>query len=532
MRNWVEALTAPRIGYLVRWSTKGQSGNYRGKEQDETLPELLRSRGFAPVLFREGAKSGHDMANRDVALQLLAAIEDEQLDGLGAWDVKRITRDDSGMDAGRIIRLCKAKRAIIVTADREYRVWQRQDLKEFKREAFEAGEDWLNIRDTFWQGIIGRAKREPFFIGVTPVGYRKELIETQPGEDGERSRVKRLPAKDEAQAEMMAKLGEALDECVTLGEVVKRMNEGALYPKAYRGRLRGKPVPWQIDRLEGVLFNPLYVGRWEFGRHADEDSPIWDLPNVPADNNGKVMVSLDRPDLAWYDEARQRAWQKKYKDSRSSRRFRTRDYHRPLRGILACASCGEIMVSRGAPGYTCPHSNVSSRFSGCAKPQTLSEKMAFNELWKLLPTLLQERADWKEQLRSTLAGQGKSKTKRAELDQLKALLQDSVDSWFDGKGPRKVPAPLQRKWEEWQAQIDIREAELAQMEAAELTDDRMERLYALIIADPARARRNMTEDQQAAFFRDIVADVQLEPHGWAASRSFTVKSYTNLMVRR
>jgi hypothetical protein len=526
-----------KLGYLVRWSTKLQTGNYRGKEQDEAFPQLLRERGFVPVLFKEGAKSGRDLSKRAVALRLLGAIEAGEIDGLAGWDVKRITRDETGEDAGHMIRLCMEKRALIVTAEREYRVWLRRDLRDFKREALDAGENLLDIRDTFWQGIVGRAKREPFFVGVAPVGYTTRLIEVAPSEPGEKTRIKREPMRDEGQAEMMAALGEALDECQTVHEVARRMNRAKLYPVARRGENRGRPVEWGNDRVEAVIANPLYVGSWTFGRHADAQSAIWQLPNVSHGaiqpghtTNGRVIAVQVRPELAWYDEARQRAWQRKYAQSGAGPKRRTREYERGLRGVLLCNACGRPMVAAGETGYACWARSQPADIRFCATPQTLREHCALAALWAELPRLLDEWAGWQRDLRNLIAERGEGPSKRVELEQLKARLDGSVAQWMGGTSAGRVPDAVQAMWLTWQADIDQREAELRNMDEAELTDGWRQRLYNAIVADPTKAREKMTVAQQCAFFRDCVADVQVQPSGWAAQRTFQVRTRRNLLT--
>jgi hypothetical protein len=528
---------ALRIGYLVRWSTPGQNGNYRGQEQDDALPGILARQGFAPVRFKEGQVSGRDLSKRDEAQRLLAAVDTGEIDGIGAFDVKRITRDETGYDAGEIIRRCLRARAIICTAERQYRLWERRDLRDFKRDALDAGENLLDIRDTFWQGLIGRAKREAFFMARPPVGYTTRLVEVTGAYVGDRTRVKREPVRDETQAEMMRVLGEALDECVSLGQVQARMNRTAHLPLVDKGPARGSVARWEIRRLRNVVANPLYAGTWAFGRNMAADSPIRQLPNWPLGamqlgntTNEGPAIAHERPDLAWYEPERQRAWQRKYAPRPGAPKRRTRDHDHPLLGVVLCNGCNAPLVAHGEKGMSCAHGDHKGPWSRCAAPAFIGDGSAMDALWSLLPRLLAERQDALDVLRSVLADDGAVARKRDELEEIRAGLSASIASYTGGTLLRAVPAELQARWAEVEADIARRDAEVRSMEQATVLDGQRERLYALLAAEPQRARGAMTLAQQGQFFRDVVAGVVVEASGRGRHRSHAVTSYRNLLL--
>ena len=527
-----------KIGYLVRWSTPGQNGNYRGKEQDDALPAILRQRGYIPVPFHEGQVSGRDLAKRDVALDLLTAIETGEVDGLAGFDVKRITRDETGLDAGRIIRLCVRCKALICTADRDYAVWQRTDLRDFKRDALDAGENLLDIRDTFWSGYIGRVKREAFWQSGPPVGYTTRDIVVPPAGPGERSRLRREPIRDERAAGMMAELGQALDECLTIPAVVQRMNAGGHRPTGHQGDTWGKAVRWAPSRVETVIFNTVYSGTWTFGRYMADDSPIRRLPNAPQPIHSAIQVPLAGyikeasplvshavPELAWYDADRQRAWQAKYGRADDAPHVRMRKHNHVLLGVLTCGTCHEPMIGHGERGYACRNSADRRACVECKAPEYVGEQSAFDALWAELPALLAERADAKDRARALLANGGPAAEQRAALDVQRAALKRAVREYMAGDRAKRVPDAVRDEWDSWQAEIDQAEAGIRQLEASTALDGQRERVYAMLLTEPARARDKWTADQAGAFFRAAVSDVVIGKRGrgrnvkvWVAGR--------------
>src|SRR5215510_9906750 len=91
------------VGCLKRASVTRNVGNFRWLEQDERLFERITALGGTPVLYDENedgrGTSGRDLTKRKKALQLLADIDAGRIHDIGAYDIKRLTRDEFGADA-------------------------------------------------------------------------------------------------------------------------------------------------------------------------------------------------------------------------------------------------------------------------------------------------------------------------------------------------------------------------------------------------------------------------------------------------
>lgn len=536
-------LSGRAIGYTVRWSTKGQTNNERGRVQDEEMPAIIRRLGGEPRPYHEGAQSGRDLSRRKRALDLLADVASGAVQGIGGWDVKRLTRDDSGLDAGQIIRICRKQRALIVTAERVYEVWKRRDLRDFKRDAMDAGENLLDIRDTFWEGYVGRVKREAFFAGLPPVGYTTYTVEIPPSAPGERTKIKRYPKRDEACAPMMGKLAEAFDLCQTAGQVARYMNDAGLMPTSRRFRTRGALMPWTKDRVVDVLRHPLYAGQWVWGRFMAPDSEIRQLPSVQSLNYGAIgpdrgattmegapLVLHDVPDLAWYAPADLDAWRDKLIAQSGPKQVRARKHPHMLLGVLNCPTCHAPMCGHGTAGYSCPNGRLSKVAGGCSAPANIVEGRALDALWSLLPSLHKERADADQLALAALADGDALRAKQALRQTLRTGLDASIDQFTDDNGVCSAPDKLVEKWKATKRLLDELQAEIVRMERSTVADERQVRMARLMVDQPERARDKMPVAAQCAMFRDIVDGVELRGTGKTNARRYEVVRYHNRMI--
>src|SRR5215471_5299708 len=201
------------IGLTIRNSTVRQVGNFRAEAQLDMGP-LLEARGYTVRIYDEQGTSGKDLSKRKVALQMLEDLRQGDIQGIGAYDVKRLTRDEFGIDGGTIARRIVEAGGLFVTKDREYDLRNDDDLLQFQFQCFIAGIDWRNIRNTMWSGIFKRVEQEPMFL-KPPLGYMTvHALGDRPG------RTVKRPAKNPEHAAAMVQLEQAFDECTSLREVV------------------------------------------------------------------------------------------------------------------------------------------------------------------------------------------------------------------------------------------------------------------------------------------------------------------------
>src|SRR6266581_131964 len=216
------------IGLIIRNSTVRQVGNYRSESQAE-LAERLQARGYAVRAYDEQGTSGADLAKRKVATQMLDDLKRGAIQGIAAYDVKRLTRDEFGIDGGTMARRIVEAGGRFITWDKEYDLRNDDDLLQFQFQCFIAGIDWRNIRNTLWSGIFKRVEQEPMFL-KPPLGY---MTLVSPGDRPGRT-VKR-PAKNPEHAGIMIHLAKALDESMSLREVVRRLTAAGVPRPTFSG---------------------------------------------------------------------------------------------------------------------------------------------------------------------------------------------------------------------------------------------------------------------------------------------------------
>jgi hypothetical protein len=265
-----------RIGYLPRNSTPRQDGNMSQRRQRRTIPEHIEAGGGTPVPYDEGIASGRDLGKRPDALRALEDIERGELHGLAWENIDRVTRDEHMTDAGVIAEVMGKRRALLVTLDRDYRLWRSKDLRDYKRETAESGDELLKIRDRLWGGILETARDTPFFMGVPPYAYTTTL--ERRANTGKRggTDVKRVPAKDETCAAVMAAVARALDGCTALGEAAHRLNAQGHFRQATAAGTERVPMAWRAEDLRRILDKQIYGGWWTLGVDSDGSSSVWE----------------------------------------------------------------------------------------------------------------------------------------------------------------------------------------------------------------------------------------------------------------
>lgn len=313
-----------RIGIILRNSTKVQIGNFRTQLVEADADARIRAEGGTPVIYDEQGTSGRNLALRRVANRLLDDVASGTVHGIYAHDLARLTRDEWGADAGRIASVLAKSRALLVTAEREYRLWGKGDLLLYRIQTAIAGGELVDIRDRLADGLLGRARVEPFFTGAVPWGYTTRI-------EDRGARIVRVPMKDRECEPAAHDLATTLDTSLSLSEVSARMTDLGHRMTGRRGEGKGKAILWRRDRVRDILRSDLYGGIWRW-----------------------VDVTQVRHDLAWWDMARIVRWRERFRARPDLQPWRrTPRSPRHLRGLLACWHCGRHLVSAGVNGYIC-----------------------------------------------------------------------------------------------------------------------------------------------------------------------------------
>lgn len=523
-----------RVGLLVRNSTVRQVGNWRALDQEDRLLDLIKREGGTPVLYDEQATSGRDLSKRKVALGLLDDIKTGALQAVGAWDIKRLTRDEFGGDAGLIAKQLAKRKAPLVTVDRVYRLWDDRDLFQYRIDTAISGNDVTGTRATFWDGVFSRAARLPFFMGTPPIGYYGRLVEV-PAADGDRSKVRRLPAKCAEHAALMADLRRWLDEYDTLGDIVRLVNLHHQATLGQRGHQRNRRYGkvWAVETVRYLIRNPVYWGRFEFGRTVDRQNVVWDKDSRRArraafyhivDGETPCPCGNDHGDLGdlryWTREDAER-WQRKFAFPYDQPAKRSRTYPHHLRGVLACPGCGHAMVAWGRCGYQC----AAGRAGQCAAPQGISEPNAFRALETILPGVLERLGDHIRAGVATILTDGPggaAATVRGERGILVEKLEVMTEQWYGPEAPARVPDPVLREMSELQQRIDRAEQQAAGLEAERATTGEA-RAAAERIASGGVARFvRLPVAQQGALYRGLLRGVRVKGEGAGGARRHAV----------
>jgi DNA invertase Pin-like site-specific DNA recombinase len=518
-----------RLAFLPRNSTPRQDGNYSQQRQRYSIAQHIEDGGGTPVPYDEGIASGRDLGKRPDALRALEDVEAGRLDGL-AWEtLDRVTRDEHGTDAGVIAETLGRRRALLVTLDRDFRLWRRQDLRDFKRETAESGDELLKIRDRLWGGVLEKAKDEPFFMGVPPYGYTTTL--ERRANTGKRggTDVKRIPAKDERAADVMQAVADALNECTALGEAAYRLNAKGHFRQAVAGELAGAPMAWRAEDLRRILDKQIYGGWWTLGVDSDGSSSIWERSPVGANRGGRVPA-LEVPHLAWFSPEQLDVWRTKYaiKADRSGPRHRKSSF--PLRNVLHCVSCGCVLVGYRQGLYTCPKRNSNAIDRLCAAPQFLTERGAVKAMLAELPNALAAVKYRREELALAAMDDDGLDALRRKRDirtrQIEALTAQTYTDDWDGT---PVPA-VDSRIKQWQKDVGIIEGLIADREQFVSRNALEDHVVTQVLRDPVAVARKLPESERIGILRLIFGAVKIKAEGWGSGRTYQVVDYRNLLV--
>jgi hypothetical protein len=466
------------------------------------------------VFFDEGTRSGKSIAAREQFPLLLDWLKAGLIQGILVPDIKRMTRDQSMQDGFEIATVLQDHRGKLVTG-RPRRVWNLldpDDYSDYRREVFEAGEEWLDIRTMFYGGMQDRTRQvlrgewPPFFRSKPGPGYLSAVCYERQGGGwttdaaqgirplSSRGHTALTWAKDPTATHTFECLREALTEYPTIGEVGR-----ALYAA-------GIPSPWQMRGFEvgmwpskvlyQILKNPTYGGRWQWIQHPGS-STVW--------RHYDPSETLEVPDLRYWSWTEHEYFRAKFLDGYIPRR--RSDHAHPYAGLVACPGCNERMVAAGV--YTsgfrdglrgriaCPNRDVASR---CSVRAWHSEEGVKRALEAEFLNKLAELPSRREQLRAELrqvdedpldARLAHIKRRQAniialamDLDDVTPELQAQQHELAEAR--RQVEAQLMRR--RGSTERGQRETELASVEA-------------LLDGEPQAAYAKMTDAVRATLWR-------------------------------
>lgn len=350
------------IGLLRRWSSPSQDASYRKEVQIDVLIDQCRRNGWEWRIYDEGQVSGQYLEKRQKAQELLADLKAGRIQGLGALDLKRVTRDRIGIDRATIKGIIVEARAILVTRDKIYDLRKPDDAMMYDVVGALAGHEITTIRNTFWDGnVVRRISGAPSNCAAAPVGYH-HVPDGPIRPDG---RVSRRLVKNPDEESVVHQFWDIAASAPSTAFVTTELNRsGVPYPRP-RNRVDGG-VWWSGGCVQGMIRNWIYSGIQVVGRLGKSD--VFDLHpltrGVEATIHGGVF-ERDVPEWRYVPLATQRAVVERMDRNRLAVGRRGVNEENPLAGILRCAHCGGPMYQlqrkyklrdgtiKDSPGYRC-----------------------------------------------------------------------------------------------------------------------------------------------------------------------------------
>jgi hypothetical protein len=498
------------IGLLIRNSTMRQVGNFRSEAQAD-LAQRIQQNGYGVRLYDEQGTSGAELSKRRVTLQMLDDLKRNVIQGIAAYDVKRLTRDEFGIDGATLARRIVEAGGLFLTFDREYNLRNDDDLLQFQFQCFIAGIDWRNIRNTLWSGIFKKLEQEPVYM-KTPLGYMTAT------DAHDKKHVQKNPAHEH----VLAELARLFDECESLAEVVRTLNTHGPQRPAFRGR-GGTSSSWHMYGLRYILRNPIYVGVFSFGTDAKHRSTVWDKFALDPITKKPKDFLQHRPELAYWEPAQVRRWQRKFAKPANARVMRGLKSRHPLLGVLDCVSCGNRMIGHGLGTYACSAVGTGRGRKGfaCLVPQLLRENAAMQILRHELPRALRDAQDIAESARAQLTTHAPSPTAQRLAfleDRVQVLGQKVLES--DSSVDTLVAAIKKAD-----AEIAELRDRVADEEDARLADEDLAKTCELLLNSPVEAFDRLTADKQARVYTLLFAGVRIETSGFASGRRWRLQRY-------
>jgi hypothetical protein len=274
-----------------------------------------------------------------------------------------------------------------------------------------------------------------------------------------------------------------------------------------------------------LLQNPIYTGTYVFGRFCEQRgrSVVWG--KFAGDNDGGYRdFVLDVPELAYWEPARVRRWQRKF-IRRGEIHPRLRRFPHPLSGILHCVNCGDPMIGGGEDVYVCRASNSGGTLASgrvCLRPQWLTGYISTT----LLRTVLPEVMFSAQELAGEALRQSKDRVPSAAERRL-AYLEERAGRMADDYLEMDVPSDaLKAKLQETQREINQLREQVTSEQDAQFADEAMAGSLQLLADQPMQLFDTLPVEKQTQIYRLLFRDVRISCTGRGAGRQWRIAQYT------
>ena len=320
----VEEVLAKHETMLDEWSEKNLGG---------LVPEENK--------YRE-VVSGETLKERPEINTVLRRIESPKIKAVAAVEPQRLTRGDLE-DIGRLMKLFKHTKTLIITPTRTYDLQDDYDWDAFERELKRGNEFLEYTKKILNRGRLLSVSQGNYIGSIPPYGYKKVFVT-----DGKR----KCPTLEvvEDQAEVVR----------TIFDLFVNQNYGSCKIRNYLNDMH-VPAPrgekWTENGMRDMLTNVHYIGKvkWNWRKNITtvEESEI--VTHRPKAQPGEYLIFEGKHE-AIISEALFSAAQEKI--GHTGRVKSEHEMVNPFAGILFC-KCGKALtmkVQKGADG------NISSRF--------------------------------------------------------------------------------------------------------------------------------------------------------------------------
>lgn len=324
----MEVLTKKRAAIYCRVSTKEQADEgFSIDEQERLLRELCEKEGYDIVdVYSDRGISAKNISGRPEFKRLLDDVANNQVDILLAWKLTRISRNLK--DVLDIVDLLE-----------KYNV-QVRFLSEQVDTSTPAGKMQLQL-----MGMIAEYERETIasnvklgmrakalqggFLGGSVLGY--ESVKTV--DSNQRTQSKLVFNLEEA--ELVKEIFRLYVEGSGYKAIVTSLNQSG---KNYRTKKGGA---LSVGTIQGVLKNPIYIGKIQFDKYKDYSRNHRRIINPK-------MILVDGVHESIID---MQTWDKVQllMSLKGGRRANKHNDFTPLTGLLRCLQCGYGMVISRSP---------------------------------------------------------------------------------------------------------------------------------------------------------------------------------------
>lgn len=294
--------------------------------------------------FRE-VVSGETLKERPEINKVLRLIESPKFKAVCAVDPQRLTRGDLE-DIGRLMKLLKHTRTLVITPERTYNLQDEYDWNAFEGE-LKRGNDYLKYtKKILNRGRLLSVSQGNYIGSIAPYGYDKTVVP-----DGRRKCPTLKINEENAQVVRMA-YDLFVNKNMGLAGICYRFDEMGIKPP------RGEH--WSTEGLRGILSNVHNIGKvkWYTRKTAYivEDGEI--RKTLPRSKDGEQLVFDGKHPAIVPESLFNAACEKLGKSPRAKAKAKIRN---PLAGLVYC-SCGRAMsyrtykkdgVERSSPRLIC-----------------------------------------------------------------------------------------------------------------------------------------------------------------------------------